>query len=176
MSLLLTLGLLFLAICFYISFRNVFQPGWVSRRNLPKPKQGFWLFRLLHEPRESELEEWADTIEHNGLIRYFGVLNEERLLAASPESVKELMTANTYDYVKPKFQNEAVTHFACKGLVILEGAEHKAARRQIQPAFRRERIHAVYSAASASATTLARKTFGRRLLMVRSISHDLSTP
>ncbi|TID14283.1 pisatin demethylase / cytochrome P450 monooxygenase [Venturia nashicola] len=104
-------------------------------RHIPKPNQGFVWFRLLHEPPVPEIEEWIDTLPHNGLIRYYGLFNRERLFIASPEAAKDLLSTSVYKFIKPELQRALVYNISGHGLLILEGSEHKEARKQTSPAF-----------------------------------------
>lgn len=144
----MTTTLLFLLATFLVScclrFRNVVQPGWTSRRKIPQPHQRCWLSRIFHEPNGFELEQWSREVPHDGVIRYFGLLNEERLFATSPQAVKDLLGPGTYKFVKPKLQFDLSANVAARGLVLLEGQEHKDVKRCLQPAFKPSRIGEVH--------------------------------
>ena len=90
---------------FFLRYRNVFRPGWTSRRSLPKPDQQFWLLRLFHEPNGFELERWSREVAHDGVIRYFGILNGERLFAVSPRAVKDLLVSDAYKFLSNQSYN-----------------------------------------------------------------------
>ncbi|KAF7185238.1 Cytochrome P450 monooxygenase [Pseudocercospora fuligena] len=113
-------------------------------RHLPSPKQGWAIFRLLHEPNVNELEHWIDTIPNDGVIRYFGLWNEERLFAASPDAVKDLLVKQPYAYVKPHLQFVLADNVTSTGLLILEGDVHRKARKAFNPAFNAERVRKSY--------------------------------
>lgn len=132
---------------FYLRFRNVFQPGWTSRRSLPKPKQPFWLLRLFHEPNGFELERWSEEVAHEGVIRYFGIMNEERIFAVSPRAVKDLLVSDAYKFIKPRLQFELFGKVAARGLVLLEGQEHKDVKKCVLPAFKPARMNQLHPVA-----------------------------
>lgn len=143
MTMLLLLLPFVVCLC-YLRFRNVFHPGWTSRRSLPTPKQPFWLLRLFHEPNGFELERWSEEVAHDGVIRYFGTLNQERLFAVSLQAIKDLLVSDVYKFVKPKLQFELASKVAARGLVLLEGQEHKHARKCLLPAFKPARLNRLH--------------------------------
>ncbi|KAF9760966.1 hypothetical protein IL306_004034 [Fusarium sp. DS 682] len=138
MSLLSTIALpslATLAIALYCIHRLFIKPHLSPLRYLPSPKQGPVLFRLLHEPKVPEIENWIDELPHQGLIRYLGVFNEERILIASPDAAQELLFSNAYRYVKPELQWILANNIAGHGLLIQEGEQHKQARKRFNPVF-----------------------------------------
>jgi cytochrome P450 len=128
----------------YIWLRNVAQPGWRLRRKLPHPYQPFWLFRLFYEPNGFDLERWSEVVPHDGIVRYFGLLNKERIFAASPQATKDLLGSGTYKFVKPQLQFDLSVNVAARGLVLLEGQEHKDVKRCLVPAFNWTKISQVH--------------------------------
>ncbi|KAK8001103.1 hypothetical protein PG991_013325 [Apiospora marii] len=124
-------GGLFLFCIYYLYVRHLFSPF----RNLPSPAQGPLWLRLLYEPRLPEIEHWIDTIPNEGLIRYHWLFNSERVFITSPEATKEFLTTSAYKFVKPKLQYTLANLIAGRGLLILEGEEHKQVRKTLNPAF-----------------------------------------
>ncbi|KAK8062950.1 Cytochrome P450 [Apiospora hydei] len=121
-----------LLFCFYYLYiRHLFSPF----RRLPSPTQGPLLLRLLYEPRLPEIEHWIDTIPNDGLIRYHGLFNRERIFIASPGAAKEFLTTSAYKFIKPQLQYTLANLIAGRGLLILEGEEHKQVRKTLNPAF-----------------------------------------
>jgi hypothetical protein len=91
-------------------------------KQLPAPKQGFFLFRLLTEPNALEMERWVDTIPNEGLIRYYGQFNKERILVATPKAARDLLALAAYKSVKAADVRKMVTNVGGpEGLLILEG-------------------------------------------------------
>lgn len=116
------ISLALLAIVLQWFLRLALKPFRGNLRHLPSPKQGFFLFRLLHEPTAFEIEDWLDKLPHQGLIRYFGQWNEERILAASVPAVKDMLTVEAYKFVKPAPQRRMIANAAgARGLLLLEG-------------------------------------------------------
>ncbi|KAK6836246.1 cytochrome P450 [Apiospora arundinis] len=116
---------------YYLYIRHLFSPF----RTLPSPSQGPLWLRLFYEPRLPEIEHWIDTIPNDGLIRYHGLFNRERVFITSPEVTKEFLTTSAYKFVKPELQYTLANLIAGRGLLILEGDEHKQVRKTLNPAF-----------------------------------------
>ncbi|RDI77434.1 hypothetical protein Vi05172_g12537 [Venturia inaequalis] len=123
------------ALCLRLLYHLYIAPLFSPIRHLPKPNQGSVWLRLIHEPRVPEMEEWVDKVPHNGLIRYFGLFNRERILIASPEAAKDLLATSTYKFIKPELQHILAYNVTGHGLLIQEGTEHKEARKNMSPAF-----------------------------------------
>ncbi|TLD19862.1 hypothetical protein PspLS_09734 [Pyricularia sp. CBS 133598] len=132
-------GLAWVAFTFLVSYCIYslhLEPLLSPLRHLPAPKQGFLWFRLLKEPKAVEIERWMDELPHDGLFRYYGIFNRQRIFAASPEATADLLHGpNASKYVKPKLQFILANNIAGKGLLIQEGEENKHARRGLAPAF-----------------------------------------
>jgi len=171
----LLLLLPFIVCIFYFRFRNVFQPGWTSRRSLPTPKQPFWPLRLFHGPNGFELERWSNEIAHEGVIRYFGALNEERIFAISPRAVKDLLVSDAYKFVKPKLQFGLASKVAARGLLLLEGQEHKHVRKCLLPAFKpahMNRLPAIaWQCANTSGGRMAEKIEDGKIKVLRELQN-----
>ncbi|CZR41598.1 uncharacterized protein FPRO_11187 [Fusarium proliferatum ET1] len=123
------------AIVLHCIDRLFIKPHFSPLKHLPSPKQGPLLFRLIHEPKVSEIETWMDTLPHQGLIRYMGVFNQERIFVASPEAAQELLSSNAYKTIKPELQWILANNIAGHGLLIQEGDQHKQARKRFNPVF-----------------------------------------
>ncbi|KAM5357225.1 hypothetical protein ACJZ2D_016483 [Fusarium nematophilum] len=124
-----------LGIALYCLHRLFIKPYFSPLKHLPSPNQGSILFRLLHEPKVPEIEKWIDELPHQGLIRYRGVFNEERIFIASPEAAQDLLFSNAYRFVKPELQWILANNIAGHGLLIQEGEQHKQARKRFNPVF-----------------------------------------
>lgn len=70
---------------FYAIYYIFIYPYFLSPyRHLPRASQPFLLKRLLFDPASFDLVEFAKT-PSDGLVRYFGFLNQERLFPISAE-------------------------------------------------------------------------------------------
>lgn len=77
----------------------------------------------------------VNSIPNNGLIRYLSLFNQERLLLASPQALKEVLVTKNYDFTKPPEFITGVGRLLGIGLFLAEGDEHKHQRRNLLPAF-----------------------------------------
>jgi cytochrome P450 len=86
----------------------------------------------------------ANTIPHNGIIRYLGLWNTERLVIVSPKALGEVLTTKSYDFVKPELFRAAIGRVLGMGLVMAEGNEHKIQRKNLMPAFAFRHVKNLY--------------------------------
>ena len=100
-------------------------PRYSPFRNLPAPDQGPILKRLFKEPFASEHAVWINDIPNNGIIRYQGALNGERLLITHPDGVKDVLAIQPYHYIKQPFASRITRRVCGKGLVVANLEEHK---------------------------------------------------
>ncbi|KAH9845215.1 pisatin demethylase / Cytochrome-P450 monooxygenase [Teratosphaeria destructans] len=139
----------------------LWRPRRSALHHIPCPDQGFFLYRLFHEPTVRELEQWSDEVPHQGLIRYYGLWNQERIFAASPEAARDLLVVDAYKTVKPELQHILADNISSKGLLILEGQPHKAARKAFQPVFYADQIQRMYPIMWESAFDLVNAVTGQ---------------
>lgn len=53
------------------------------------------------------------------------LFNRERLLLTSPKALAEVLTTNSYDFVKPRLLREGIGQVLGWGILFAEGDEHK---------------------------------------------------
>ncbi|KAF6819839.1 cytochrome p450 [Colletotrichum plurivorum] len=116
-------GVLLLCV-YHVHLRHLLS----SFRTLPSPSQGPFWKRLLYEPRLPEIEQWVDTIPNKGVIR--------------PKAAKEFLAAGAYKFVKPELQATLSELISGRGLLTIEGEEHKQVRRKLNPAFSQANLRA----------------------------------
>lgn len=80
-----------------------------------------------------------------GLIRYRTVLNAERLLVVSPAALTEVLTTKCYHFKKPRFVREQLRQVLGVGILLVEGDEHRAQRKTLQPAFAFRHVKDLYA-------------------------------
>lgn len=85
-----------------------------------------------------------NTIPNNGLIRYRALLNQERLLVASPQALSEVLVTKNYDFVKPSFMRWGLGRILGIGILLAEGDEHRAIRKSLMPAFAFRHVKDLY--------------------------------
>lgn len=103
--------------------------------SLPAPKQPPFWRRLLKEPTPWLFEKWMKEIPNDGIIRYYGIFNQERLLMTSSTAVRDVLVTNPYHFHKQRAQKLHLEPVSGKGLVLVEGETHRHHRKQMNPAF-----------------------------------------
>lgn len=125
-----------LALLLY-SLYSIFVSHYFSPlRSLPCPQQGHPLKRLHKEPTPYDLEKWSLTVPNEGFIRYYGVLNSERLLITSSDGIRELLAVKTNAFGKGRLRSLVFEALMGNGLLTVEGEAHKTQRKVLQPAFK----------------------------------------
>ncbi|KAF4445507.1 hypothetical protein F53441_10760 [Fusarium austroafricanum] len=86
-----------------------------------------------------------ETVLNDGLLRYLGFLNAERIVLTSPEALHEVLVTKNYSFPKPASLRETAGRFLGLGLILSEGDAHKMQRRSMNSAFAPRNIKALYS-------------------------------
>ncbi|RYP45269.1 hypothetical protein DL769_011473 [Monosporascus sp. CRB-8-3] len=117
-------------------------------RDLPEPSGNSFLLGQFHrirkEPSGIPHREWASTIPNDGLIRYLGPFNQERLLVTKPKMLSEVLVTRSYDFVKPADIQHSLSRILGVGLLIAEGDEHRFQRKKLMPAFAFRHVKDLY--------------------------------
>ncbi|KEQ90231.1 hypothetical protein AUEXF2481DRAFT_71700 [Aureobasidium subglaciale EXF-2481] len=136
------MGYIFLVACAAVALwiahgaYKIFVYAYLSPyRDLPTPDQGAIWKRLLIEPDTSDFLRWANEVPNDGLIRYFGILNDERLHVTNTQGLAQLLQKDAYLYTKPSAQGQLIRVLAGDNLVVDEGENHKISDTRLQPAF-----------------------------------------
>ena len=111
-------------------------------RHLPSPIQKPLWRRLFKEPTPWLFEKWTKEVPNDGLIRYFGILNRERLLLTTSDGARDVLVTNPYHFHKQRAQKIHLEPVAGQGLVQVEGNVHKSHRKHMSPAFATKAIRA----------------------------------
>ncbi|QYT02516.1 Cytochrome P450 [Trichoderma simmonsii] len=124
-------------------------PFWFSPlRHLPTASGGHWLLghgkKILAAKPAVLFREWALNIPNDGLIRYYWLLNRERLLITSPKALAEVLVTNNYAFQKPENVRSMLGRVLGYGVLLAEGDEHKRQRRNLMPAFAFRHIKDLY--------------------------------
>lgn len=108
-------------------------------RHLPHPKQTSLLFgqfwRIIKEPTGLPQREWMDEIENDGLIYYRSLFNIDRVMVTTPKALSEAVTLKSYDLIKPRALTKGLARILGYGVLLTEGHEHRAQRKNLTPAF-----------------------------------------
>ncbi|KAH6898781.1 cytochrome P450 [Thelonectria olida] len=117
-------------------------------RHLPEPSGNHWLFgqgkRIIAQPSGMPMREWINEIPNDGVIRYRGLFNQERLLIASPKALAEVLVTNNYAFEKPVQVRWSLGRILGVGVLLAEGEEHKMQRRNLTPAFAFRQVKNLY--------------------------------
>lgn len=81
---------------------------------------------------------------NDGIIRYLGLFNQERLLITSMKGLGEVLTTKSYDFRKPDQITRGIGRILGIGLLLAEGDVHKAQRKSLMPAFAFRHIKDLY--------------------------------
>ena len=92
---------------------------------------------LLMRPR-------VNKIPNNGIIRYTGIFNSERLIITSPKALGEVLVTKNYDFVKPGHVAQGLGRLLGIGVLLAEGDEHKTQRKNLMPAFAFRHVKDLY--------------------------------
>lgn len=130
-------------------YNILIYPHFVSPlRNLPTVPgndllSGQWR-TLLKEPSGVPPRRWASEIPNDGLIRYLHLFNRERVLVTSPKALAEVLTTKSYDFIKPELLRNGIGQILGVGVLLAEGDDHKAQRKNLMPAFHFRHIKELY--------------------------------
>ncbi|KAI1377568.1 cytochrome P450 [Hypoxylon crocopeplum] len=127
-----------------ILYPKVFSP----LRGLPGPTGGSWWmgqFKIISEkPTGIPMREWVATIPNDGIIRYLGLFNQERLLVTSPKALAEVLVTKNYEFQKPGNIRFGLSRLLGVGILLAEGDEHKFQRKNLLPAFAFRHVKDLY--------------------------------
>lgn len=90
-------------------------------------------------------EKRVNSVKHDGVIRYRGFLNQERLLIAGPRAISEVLVTKNYDFEKPSQMRLSIGRILGIGVLLAEGDEHKFQRKNLMPAFSFRHIKDLYA-------------------------------
>lgn len=103
------------------------------KNNNPIFGQGLNLIRA--ETPTTLYVEWMKEHPDAPFIRYLGFLNTEVLVPNSLAAHKNVLYDNCYTFAKPQWFLRIVKEVAGHGLILMEGAEHRAHRRMLTNSF-----------------------------------------
>ncbi|KXX81914.1 Cytochrome P450 734A6 [Madurella mycetomatis] len=85
-----------------------------------------------------------NSVPNDGVIRYLGPFNLERLFITSPKALAEVLVTKNYDFSKPYQFRFTIGRLLGIGVLLAEGDEHKVQRRNLLPAFAFRHIKDLY--------------------------------
>lgn len=83
-------------------------------------------------------------VPNDGLIYYETLFNTGRVLVVSPKGLAELLVTKSYDFVKPPQIKRSIGRILGIGILFAEGDEHKAQRKNLNPAFSFRHVKDLY--------------------------------
>ncbi|CAK1362724.1 Protein LUTEIN DEFICIENT 5, chloroplastic [Cercospora beticola] len=109
-------------------------------RQLPTPSGDSFLLgharATWEEPRGNCFLRWIDEVPNEGLIYYAGFFRATpHVIVTSPDAIREVLVTRAYDYVKPDIGRKFLEQTTGRGLIVVEGDEHKMQRKSVAPAF-----------------------------------------
>jgi cytochrome P450 len=130
---------------FYAAYRIFLAPRFSANRKLPTVEQGPVLKRLLKEPNSIDFLQWIEEIPNDGLIRFHGVLNNERLLITTTAGTRVVHDGDTKDFHRPVAAKAILTRLTGGAIFAAEGREHATHRKEMTPAFKHHHLKELYS-------------------------------
>ncbi|XP_044724797.1 cytochrome p450 domain-containing protein [Hirsutella rhossiliensis] len=136
-------------------------PHFVSPlRHLPQPEGAHWLLghgrQIIGKLLGGPVRQWVKDTPHDGLIRYLFLFNRERLVVVSPKALAEVLVTKNYVFEKPDALRGVLGRQLGNGILLAEGDEHKAQRRNLLPAFQYRHIKDLYPTFWAKASSAVR--------------------
>ncbi|BEI92908.1 uncharacterized protein CcaverHIS019_0505360 [Cutaneotrichosporon cavernicola] len=113
-----------------------FRDHFGAWRNYPGPKASHWFWGNQSEILDSSPQEchvrWLD--EHGPVVRVHNVGGGDKLIISDPTAANYILL-HPDAFIKPAGPNRILTDALDKGLVTVEGREHRRQRRVLNPAF-----------------------------------------
>ncbi|KAH9980692.1 cytochrome P450 [Russula compacta] len=124
------------AYVFYVLMRHRISAYRTPLRNLPGPEKAHWYkgnFVDVEEPDSMRLqEEWVHTYGH--VLKFHSFLGLPKLLAIDPVAISHVLQ-HSDTFQKSEILRFSLGTFTGRGLLFLEGPQHKKQRRVMNPAF-----------------------------------------
>ncbi|KAN0109578.1 cytochrome P450 [Russula decolorans] len=125
-----------LPLLLYLVVKKVLHHLSAPIRQLPGPKSVNWLTgsleRHVWEPDAQEAQlEW--TQKYGPVFRYYGMFNTPTIITTDLQAVNYIFNAPEFD--KPFAEREFLGQFTGKGLLFVEGSQHRQQRKIMSPAF-----------------------------------------
>ncbi|KAI0106201.1 cytochrome P450 [Nemania sp. FL0031] len=117
-------------------------------RSLPEPSGGSWwnghFGRIVAEPSGIPMRDWVTSVPNDGVIRYLGMGNSERVLVTGPRALSEVLVTKNYHFEKPAALRWNIGRILGVGVLLAEGDEHKVQRKNLSPAFAFRHVKDLY--------------------------------
>ncbi|KAI0419193.1 cytochrome P450 [Xylaria grammica] len=133
----------------YTVWQVILWPKFFSPlRSLPQPPGDSWwnghFKKILAEPSGIPMREWIDVVPNDGVMRYLGMGNSERVLVTGPKALSEVLVTKNYHFEKPPALRFNIGRVLGVGVLLAEGEEHKIQRKNLMPAFAFRHVKDLY--------------------------------
>ena len=128
----------------FATYRIFLAPHFSANSSLPTVQQGPILARLFKEPNSIDFLRWIEEIPNDGLIRFHGVLNGERILITTTEGTKVVHDGDTKDFHRPLAAKAILTRLTGGAIFAAEGREHTAQRKEMTSTFKHRHLKELY--------------------------------
>ncbi|TGJ79124.1 hypothetical protein E0Z10_g9648 [Xylaria hypoxylon] len=133
----------------YAVWKVILWPKFFSPlRSLPQAPGGSWwnghFKKIMADPSGIPMREWITEVPNNGLMRYLGMGNSERVLVTGPKALAEVLVTKNYHFEKPAALRFNIGRVLGVGVLLAEGEEHKIQRKNLMPAFAFRHIKDLY--------------------------------
>ncbi|KAK0618295.1 cytochrome P450 [Bombardia bombarda] len=133
----------------WASWAVILWPKFLSPlRGLPEPTDNSLFHGQFHKirklPTGVPMREWINSIPNDGLIRYLGLFNQERLVVTSHKTLAEVLVTKNYDFEKPSTFQFFLGRILGYGILLVEGETHKMQRKNLLPAFAFRHVKDLY--------------------------------
>lgn len=110
-------------------YHMVLYPFYLSPlRHLPSPSQLPLRRRVLQEPTYEKLVKWINEVPNDGLIRYHGIFNAERVLVTTPQGCKDVLQTQGYNFIKLPWALQVMGQLAPQGILVAPPVKHRVWR------------------------------------------------
>ncbi|OJD40427.1 cytochrome p450 [Diplodia corticola] len=145
--------------CVWAFYRVLIYPFFVSPfRHLPGPVPKYPIIAngpvVMARPPGGEFLNWVKTIPNDGLIRFRGFFNVDRIIPTHPRTIADVLVHNSYDFEKPARLRSFLRRILGDGLIMVEGDEHRFQRKNIMPSFSFRHVKDLYPVFWAKAVAL----------------------
>ncbi|KAJ5988739.1 hypothetical protein N7481_003949 [Penicillium waksmanii] len=90
------------------------------------------------------IKTWLKEFPTEGLLRYYIVGNLEWVMPTSSEALKEILVTKAYEFEKPEIMKYPLQKSLGRGILLVEGDEHRMHRKNLLPAFSYRHIKNLY--------------------------------
>lgn len=100
---------------------------------------------MFDSPRGRTALKWMKELKsESGIIRYWGVFNQDRIIISNPKALADVLNNNCYDFEKPSEPRAFLARILGWGLILAEGDMHKLQRKTMLPSFTVNQIKGLY--------------------------------